>query len=274
MTPAVSGRDVSFRFGAHVALAPSAFTVPAGAITAMIGPNGSGKSTLFDGIAGLHKPATGTLRVIPVDGRPRRISYVLQSTHVNEALPVTVREVVTMGRYAGAGAYRRLGGVDRAAVDTAMERMDITDLALRHLGELSGGQRQRVLIAQGLAQDHDMLLLDEPVTGLDVTSARAIDEVIHEENSRGCTVLVTTHDLTEARTADHVLLLAGRVVASGPPDEVLTPEYLTEAYGASLVHGIDTEIFLEDPAHQPIPGRHVHRDRTIHVETSQHDQHG
>ncbi len=274
MNPAVTARDVSFRFGAHLAVSTSTFEIPVGAITAIVGPNGSGKSTLFNGVAGLHRPATGTLQVLPVDSRPRRISYVLQSTRVNEALPVTVREVVTMGRYAAAGAYRRLTDTDRAAVDAALQRMGITDLAKRHLGELSGGQRQRVLIAQGLAQDHDMLLLDEPVTGLDVTSARAIDEVIHEENARGCTVVLTTHDLAEARMADHVLLLAGRVVASGPPGEVLTPENLTQAYGASLLHGAEGEFFLEDPAHRPIPGRHVHRDRTIHVEASPHEQHG
>jgi iron complex transport system ATP-binding protein len=115
--------------------------------------------------------------------------------------------------------------------------MGIEDLADRHLKELSGGQRQRVFVAQGLAQDHDMLMLDEPMTGLDMPSARAIDEVIHDEHARGCTVIITTHDLSEAAEADHVILLSGRVVADGPPSEVLTDVHLVEAYGPGLIHG-------------------------------------
>ena len=140
--------------------------------------------------------------------------------------------------------------------------MGISDLEDSRLGDLSGGQRQRVFVAQGLAQDHDILLLDEPLTGLDLTSAQAIDEVIHDENKRGCTIIMTTHDLAEAHVANHVLLLSRRVVAWGPPDEVLTVENLTEAYGPKLLHLEDQQLFIDDPAHRPVPGRHVHRDRS------------
>jgi manganese transport system ATP-binding protein len=178
-----------------------------------------------------------------------------------------------MGRYADAGAYGRLGGEDREAVQTAMERMGIVDLASRHLHHLSGGQRQRVFVAQGLAQDHDLLLLDEPLMGIDLPAAQAIDGVIHDEITRGCTVILTTHDLSEARVSDHVLLLSGEVTAAGSPDQVLTAEHIKAAYGSSLLHVDDGRLFIDDPAHQPVPGRHVHGERTIHPESSRSDLH-
>lgn len=272
MKPAIIATDVVFRYGRRVAVDASSFEIPTGAITTLIGPNGSGKSTLLNGIAGLAAPAAGSLEVQPVDGRPRRLSYVLQGTKVNEALPVTVREVVTMARYAGKGAWRRLKDADLEAVAEAMRRMDILDLAKRHLSELSGGQRQRVFVAQGLAQTHDVLLLDEPVTGLDIVSAQAIDDVIHDEHARGCTVVLTTHDLAEARVADYVVLLSGRVIAAGPPAEVLTIEHLTQACGASLLHVDGERLFIDDPHHHPTNSRHTH-ERSIHIESSVTEAH-
>jgi manganese transport system ATP-binding protein len=137
-----------------------------------------------------------------------------------------------------------------------MERLEITDLAKRHLTELSGGQRQRVYVAQGIAQDHAILLLDEPLTGLDITSAKTIDSIIHEEPDRGCSVVLTTHDLEEARAADHVILMAGRVVAFGKPQDVLTTRNLTNAYGLGSLHEhqatdliLPTEHHLGDHSH-------------------------
>lgn len=270
VTTAVSGEAVRVNYGSTVALGASDFTIPSGTITTLIGPNGSGKSTLLNLIAGLVEPSAGT--VTHANDGPARLSYVLQSTKVNEALPVTVAEVVAMGRYPHTGLIGRMDADDRAAVATAMERMGIENLATRHLAELSGGQRQRVFVAQGLAQQHDILLLDEPLTGLDLPSAKAIDSVIHDENSHGCTVIMTTHDLGEARASDWVVLLAGRVIAFGPPEEVLTTEHLSAAYGS--LH-IDTDqIFVDDPAHRPTEARHQHGDRQIHTETDRSDQHG
>ncbi|WKZ83708.1 MAG: zinc ABC transporter ATP-binding protein AztA [Acidimicrobiia bacterium] len=257
LSPVVTGVGVSFRYGNSLALDASDFVIPEGVVSTLIGPNGSGKSTLLHAIAGLLSPATGSLQVA---GEPK-ISYVLQSTKVNESLPVTVGEVVTMGRYATVGAYRRLKAHDRRLVMAAMERMGVSDLAGRHLHELSGGQRQRVFVAQGIAQEHDVLLLDEPLTGLDLASARAIDDVIHQEQAAGRTVVITTHDLNEAAASDWVLLLSGRVVAAGPPEEVLTLEHLSEAYGQSFLHLTDGGFFIEDPAHRPVPGRHQHLER-------------
>ena len=269
---AVHADDVVFAHDGRVAIEASTFDIPMGQITTLIGPNGSGKSTLLDGIAGLIQPTSGSLEVSPPDAQ--RISYVLQTKKVNETLPVTVREVVTMGRYASRGAYGRLNDDDRDTVEESMERMSITPLADRHLNELSGGQRQRVFVAQGLAQDHDLLLLDEPMTGLDLISTRAIDEVIHDEHAHGCTVVMSTHDLTEARAADHVVLLSGSVIASGSPDEVLTKDNLAQAYGGSAVHHETDGLVVDDPAHQPAEERHLHRDRTIHTETFPDERHG
>jgi manganese transport system ATP-binding protein len=274
MNAAVKARDVVLGYGSSVAIARSSFDIPPQRVVAVIGPNGSGKSTLLNAIAGLLEPLAGTLEVPARRHGAHRIAYVLQTTKVNDSLPITVREVVAMGRYAGAGAYGRMRAADRDAVVAAMARTGIEPIAGKHLHELSGGQRQRVFVAQGLAQDHDLLLLDEPLTGIDLPTAQAIDEVIHDERQRGCTVVITTHDLTEAGVADYVVLLSGRAVACGPPESVLTAEHLTAAYGTSLLHVEDGRVFLDDPAHVPVDGRHVHRERTIHTERSREDTHG
>lgn len=259
----IEARGLELRHGDRIALTSSDFVIPAGQVTALIGPNGAGKSTLLSAIAGVLPVSAGTLSVGGNDpGQSRsRVAYVLQTTSVNEAAPLTVREVVTMGRYAGRGLLSRLRPADRQAVDEALEVMKLGGLADRHLHELSGGERQRVFVAQGLAQDHDLLMLDEPLTGLDIVSAETIDSVIHGEQEQGRTVILTTHDLAEAAAADHVLLLAGRVVASGPPDVALTHETLLGAYGAGVLHADDTPAFLDDPAHRAADPRHVHRER-------------
>lgn len=255
--PAVEARDLTLGYGSHVALKASNFTVPRPGITAVIGPNGSGKSTLLNAIAGLLEPMSGSVEVHVA--RSQEISYVLQSTKVNDALPVTVEEVVTMGRYASIGRFRRLTSEDRRAVTNAMERTGIASQRRRHLHHLSGGQRQRAFVAQGLAQEHSILMLDEPLSGIDVTTSQAIDDVIHKEVEEGCAVILTTHDLTEASVADHVILVAGRVVASGPPEDVMTPENLAAAYGTSVLHPGAGPTLIDDPAHAPVGERHSHR---------------
>lgn len=245
--------------GSNVAVRASDFAIPAGAITAIIGPNGSGKSTLLHALAGLLEPSAGSLTVL--GGEPTtqhsRVAYVLQHTAIPPGTPLTVRETVGMGRYTGLGLLGRRRSEDRQRVEEAMDLLAITDLAKRHLSELSGGQRQRVFVAQGVAQDHDLLLLDEPLTGLDLVSARTIDEIIHSEPARGCSVVLTTHDLEEAEAADHVLLMSGRVVASGPPAEVLTRDNLAEAYGLGALHHRDDEAVrypTEHPLDEPPRG--------------------
>lgn len=247
--PLIDAEDVELRYGSFVALARSTFRVPRVGVVAVIGPNGSGKSTLLSALPGLLPVASGRLRVLGLEPAEARhhLSYVMQATPVPRATPITVREVVGLGRYAELGPFRRFRDVDRRAVDDAMEQMRITQLAGRHMHELSGGQRQRVVIAQGIAQRHEVLVLDEPLTGLDLTSAATIDALIHNQRAEGSAVVLTTHDLDEARAADWVVLVSGRVVASGPPAQVCTRRNLEVAYGLGSMHEWDG--FLDDPAH-------------------------
>ncbi len=235
-------------YAARTAVDAATFTVPTGAVTALIGPNGAGKSTILDAVAGLLKPRSGTLD-IPARQRRGGVAYVLQATHANEHLPITVRETVTMGRYATTGPFRRLRPDDRAAVDAALAALAITDLVRRPLRELSGGQRQRAFVAQGLAQGADVLLLDEPITGLDLVSRQHILDAITAESAAGRAVVVSTHDLGDAAAADHLLLLAGRVVASGAPADVLTEANLAEAYGGHLLRVGEKTLILDDHPH-------------------------
>lgn len=245
---AIVARDVVLAHGEHVALASSSLRLDAGQVVACIGPNGSGKSTLLDAITGLMPLREGELRVFGASPGQGSIAYVFQTTDTPAHLPLTVREVVTIGRYRTAGLLGRLGSVGREAVERAMERTDVTDLADRQLLELSGGQRQRVLVAQGLASEAELLVLDEPMTGLDVVSRRRILEVMAEERAAGRTVVFSTHDLSEAAAADQVVLLAGRVVAFGAPEDVLTEEHLMEAYRGRLVDVAGVRL-IDDPHH-------------------------
>lgn len=236
--PLVVAEDITLTHGSHVAVRDSSFTIPDGGITAVIGPNGSGKSTVLQAIAGVLEARSGTISVCgkTVEKMRSRISYVMQSVVYPVGTPITVKDVVKMGRYSSLGWFRPFGTKDRKAVDEAMEVMNVTDLASRHLENLSGGQRQRVYVAQGIAQGHEILMLDEPMTGLDIVSSRIIDRVIHEETDHGHSVVMTTHDLDEAAAADHVILMHGTVVASGTPEQVLTRENLESVYGFGALH--------------------------------------
>jgi iron complex transport system ATP-binding protein len=248
----VSATDLVLKYGQHQALSASTFHIPPVQTTAIIGPNGSGKSTILSAIAGLVPVAGGSLRILgaePLAARSR-ISYVLQSTPVPASTPITVHEAVAMGRYPAVGLWRRFRPADREAIAAAMDRMDIADLAGRHLHELSGGQRQRVSVAQAIAQRHDVLLLDEPLTGLDLRSARTIDDLIHGRRNDAEHVVVTTHDLDEARAADWVVLVNRTVLAYGPPSEVCTRPNLEVAFGLGALH--EWEGFLDYPDHNDV----------------------
>jgi ABC-type Mn2+/Zn2+ transport system ATPase subunit len=251
--PAVVAAGVRVRYGTTVAVKDATFDLPRGRVTAIIGPNGSGKTTLLRTISGLQQPDAGTLAVL---GRPagRRtdVAHVMQSTKVNDAVPLTVREVVRTGRYGIVGPLGRFRAADQAAVEQAMARMEVTDLAARHLRELSGGQRQRVYVAQGLAQQADVLLLDEPITGLDLVSQDRIEQVVAEERAAGRTVVLTTHDVDTAGAADHVVLMATHVVASGPPAAVLTAEHLSHAYGGRVFTTAEGTVVIADPHHHGV----------------------
>lgn len=216
-------RDLVVRYGRHTALRGLTAAIPGARVTALLGPNGSGKSSLLGAIAGVVPKAAGT-----VERRgTRRPAYVVQRSAVADTLPVTVWDAVAMGRWAHRGPWRRLTRHDRSVVDDCLARLDLRDLASRPLGALSGGQRQRALVAQGLAQEPDLLLLDEPAAGVDLAADERIASAIGEAAARGVTVVLATHDLAAARRADHCLLLGdGSLRTQGPPGEVLTPAAL------------------------------------------------
>lgn len=249
--------DVTVIRGDTIAIRNVTLDIAAGALVAVIGPNGSGKSTLLAVISGLLAPQRGQVTVLgaPPPTRHAQIAHVLQTNITNPSLPLTVMETVRMGRYARSGAFRPLKATDRATVDEALDRMAIRDQANRQLNELSGGQRQRAYVAQGLAQRADVLLLDEPTTGLDLVTQERISKVIDEERTAGRTIVQTTHDVGTARHADHVVLIATHVIAVGPPSQVLVPEHLADAYGGHVHLLDDGTVVLDDPHHHGAPAQ-------------------
>lgn len=244
MTEALRIEDLTVRYGDLTALRDVTLTATPGTSLAIIGPNGSGKSTLLRAIAGLVTPARG--RITLPDGQAP--AFVLQSTDVERSLPITVRDTVAAARYPSIGLLRRFTRHDHEVIDRAMQRLSVADLAHRQLHDLSGGQRQRVMVAQGLAQETKLLLLDEPVTGLDVVSRALILEVVEEERSAGRIVALTTHNLDDAKRCDQVLLLSGSPVALGRPDEVLCEEHLATAFGGRFIR-LGDALILDDPHH-------------------------
>jgi ABC-type Mn2+/Zn2+ transport system ATPase subunit len=241
----IAARDVCVHYGATVALAPSSVEIPSGQSVALVGPNGSGKSTLLLVLAGLLRPTSGS-----VERRPGvRVSFVAQHQLQHRWMPISVGDVLRMGRYGTRGLLGRLGQSDRRAIDEAAERMDVRDMVRRPFGDLSGGQRQRVLVAQALAARPDLLLLDEPITGLDLVSQQRILDVITDETASGTSVVLSTHHLGEARHTDRVLLLAGCIVADGPPGEVLRPALLTEAFGNRMVRTDHGAVVVDEHGH-------------------------
>ncbi len=213
----------------NVALAP-------GRICALIGVNGSGKSTLFKALMGLVVPDAGDVSLfgLPTGEARRRqlVAYMPQTEDVDWTFPVSVADVVAMGLYGRLGITRRLRGVDRAAVDDALERVGLSDLRRRQIGQLSGGQRKRVFIARSIAQDARLLLLDEPFAGVDRTSEHTMIRLLKTLRDEGRSVLVSTHDLAGAPAlSDEAILLHGSVLAHGDPADVLTPANLALAFG-------------------------------------------
>lgn len=178
-----------------------------GMLTVIVGPNGAGKSTLLEVIAGTRDLSSGTRRV------RGHVAFVPQRAAIPPRLPVSVRDVVSVGAWGRLGLWRRMDSSARGAVARAMERLDIVTLARHPFASLSGGQQQRALLAQGLARDADLLLLDEPTTGLDTASSLRIPTVLREEAARGAAVVCVSHDPAVIEDADRVIRLHdGRVV--------------------------------------------------------------
>jgi len=235
------------RFERTTALDSINATLAPGTSTAVIGPNGSGKTTLLHVLAGLERPTSGRVDRSGVD----TTALVTQHRVGQQWMPLTVREVIGMGTFAKAALFSRSRASDRAEVADAAGRLEVEDLLDLSYGDLSGGQRQRVNVAQALVQRAKVLLLDEPITGLDLASQQRILAIVDEEKQGGSTVVLSTHHLDEARHADQIMLLATRAIAAGPPDEVLTETNLRAAYGSRVLAKRDGEdlAVLDDHGH-------------------------
>ena len=242
-TTSIATTNLEVRYGKNVALTDVNLDVPSGSILSVIGPNGAGKSALLKALAGAVEIHSGEIEITGPSP-----AFVMQSTDVDPSLPISVKDVVSLARYANRGPFKRFRKEDRQAIDNAIERLNLSDLAKKQLHELSGGQRQRVLVAQGLAQESDVLLLDEPVNGLDIVSRDLILEMIAEEVKLGRTIVITTHNLSDAGRADQVLLLNNSPCCCGAPNEVLTEPNLRQAFGDNEMR-VGSNVFLDDPHH-------------------------
>lgn len=234
----VRSATVTYRNGT-TALVDASFSIPAGTITALVGVNGSGKSTLFKAIMGFVPVRGGAVSVLgrPVARALREglVAYVPQSEDVDWNFPVLVEDVVMMGRYGRMGPLRRARAVDRAAVAEALERVGMTGFARRQIGELSGGQKKRVFLARALAQDGRVILLDEPFTGVDVTTEESIIALLKDLRDEGRVMLVSTHNLGSVpQFCDRAVLLDRTVLAAGRTEEVFTEANLRRAFGGGL----------------------------------------
>ena len=220
--------------GGGVALREVSLHVPRGTVTALIGPNGAGKSTLFGLLSGRLRPTSGTVSVAG------EVAEVLQATSVDPQLSLTVHDVVCIGRYPSCGRLRRLGRHDRQTVTDAIAQVELEQLDRRPFGQLSGGQRQRALIAQGLAQDADVLLLDEPSAGLDAVNQRRILDIVRGQADQGRTVVFSTHHLPDAAHADLVIALdCSCVCCAGPAEAMDDPAVraLFDPFASTVVDG-------------------------------------
>jgi manganese/iron transport system ATP-binding protein len=241
-TSGITARDVTVTYrNGHTALRDATFDIPAGTVTALVGVNGAGKSTLFKAIMGFVPTAKGDItllgRSVKEALRENLVAYVPQAEEVDWAFPVLVEDVVMMGRYGHMGFLRRPAAADRAAVDLALERVSMQDFRHRQIGELSGGQRKRVFLARALAQDGQVILLDEPFTGVDVKTEDQIVALLRELRDEGRVMLVSTHNLGSVpEFCDRTVLVKGTVTAFGPTEEVFTRENLEAAFGGVLRH--------------------------------------
>ena len=213
----------------HEAIEGVSFTLEAGVVAGVLGPNGGGKTTLFRALLGELPRRRGAVELA---GSP---AYVPQTDHARLDFPVSALDVALMGAYRRTPFYRRLGPGERATARAALERVGLAEQARERFGTLSGGQRQRVLIARALVQDARVLLLDEPLSGVDAPSAARIESVLRELRDEGRALLVATHDVEQARRFERVLCLHRRQIAFGAPAEVLTAPVLQETYGDELV---------------------------------------
>lgn len=232
--------SVTYRNG-HRALWDAGFEIPRGSVTALVGVNGAGKSTLFKAMMGFVKISSGQISILgqTVQSALKNnlVAYVPQSEDIDWSFPVLVEDVVMMGRYGHMGMLRRPKQVDRDAVAHALERVGMQDFGHRQIGELSGGQRKRVFLARALAQDSQVILLDEPFTGVDVKTENQIIALMGKLRDEGRVMLVSTHNLGSVpEFCDRTILIKGTVLAHGPTASTFTRDNLEKAFGGVLRH--------------------------------------
>ena len=267
----------SVRYADVVALDTTTTTFRRGTSVALVGANGSGKSTVLRLLAGLLEPTTGSVeRLGGVEA-----AFIAQQHEHHDWMPLPVDGVIRMGCYRARGFLGRITRSDRTEIQDVAERLEVADLLRRPFSDLSGGQRQRVLVAQALIGAPRLLLLDEPITGLDLPSQEAILSIIDAEVAAGSTVVFSTHHLEEAKRAGRVMLLAGCVIADGAPDDVLRPEHLATAFGGRLLRIGDEALLVDDHGHghsHDLGDDHNHDDvghRHLHQpeHAAEHDRH-
>jgi ABC-type Mn2+/Zn2+ transport system ATPase subunit len=255
--PIIRFDHATFGFSGVIALKDISLAVKAGEFIGVIGPNGSGKTTLCKAVLGLMAPMEGSLKIFDCSCEELRchhrakIGYLPQKGVVDRNFPVTVLETVMMGRYAALGLLKRPSAQDRRIAVEALAHVGMDAHQNTALGHLSGGQQQRVFIARALAQQPQVLLLDEPTTGLDITTQHNVVELVqHLHEELGLTILLITHDINMIRSqVDRLVLLKTRLYAAGPPEEVLKPEILRLVYGKDLVVTERNTIIVEDYHH-------------------------
>ena len=236
----IAARDVTVTYrNGHTALRDTTFQIPRGTVTALVGVNGAGKSTLFKAIMGFVPTAKGEIRLLDMPVRQalkqNLVAYVPQAEEVDWSFPVLVEDVVMMGRYGHMGFLRRPSRADHAAVQAALERVNMQDFRHRQIGELSGGQKKRVFLARSLAQDGQVILLDEPFTGVDVKTEEQIVGLLRELRAEGRVMLVSTHNLGSVpEFCDRVVLVKGTVLSYGPTETTFTHKNLEAAFGGVL----------------------------------------
>src|SRR5512146_897207 len=229
--------NISVAYGDKTILKDVSFQVQHGARIAVVGPNGAGKSTLFKALVGLLPLQSGRILIhgLPLGDHKDCVAYIPQREEVDWRFPVTVQDVVMMGRFGSFGWVRQPSKKDREIVQRSLEQMGIRNLAKHSIGELSGGQQQRAFLARALAQEPHILLMDEPFTGVDVTTQEATLALIDQLGRQSVTVLVSTHDLTLAtQRFDRVLLLNRKLIYYGRAGDAFTPEALGEAFGGQV----------------------------------------
>lgn len=241
--------NISVGYNGIPVLKDISFQIAHGARVAVVGPNGAGKSTLFKALVGILPLKSGKIFIhnLPLGHHMDCVSYIPQREEVDWRFPVTVRDVVLMGRYGHLGWLQRPGREDLLTVEKSLEQMGITELANHSIDDLSGGQQQRVFLARALAQEPHIFLMDEPFTGVDATTQEATLALLDHLRNKNVTVLISTHDLNLAASRfDSVLLLNKRLIAFGDPSKVFIQEFLTQAFGAQLLQLSDGSMLVDD----------------------------